>query len=361
VERTNDFVISASGDGKSFTDVFKGSSKRQSGFETYSFKDASARYLRITVTANSQNNWASISEVKVYGSSGGGPSPGPGPSPPPPTPVSVFNFAAVGDWSCNSRASETISNMQNKKPELILALGDFSYTSSPNCWFDKIKDIEGITRITIGNHDAEEEESSALEEQYLERFNLDRPFYSFEYRNAHFLMLSSQLDAKKGDEQYNFANNDLNKASQNKNIEWIFVALHKPLYTSPTTHSAETDFRNVFHPLFDKYGVDVVLQAHNHNYQRSFPISYNNQKSASPIITDNENSKYNDPTGVIYVIAGTGGRSLYDLKSKSPFIVTQTEEYGIFEGKVTDGGSKLTGTFYTNDGNEIIDTFTISK
>jgi hypothetical protein len=105
----------------------------------------------------------------------------------------------------------------------------------------------------------------------------------------------------------------------------------------------------------------LVLQAHNHNYQRSFPISYNDQKSASPKITDNENSEYNDPKGAIYVVAGTGGKSLYDLKSKAPFIVSQAEEYGAFEGRITDGGSKLIGTFFTNDRNEIIDKFTISK
>jgi hypothetical protein len=114
---------------------------------------------------------------------------------------------------------------------LILALEDFSYKSSPDCWLDKINGIEGITRVTIGNHDSEEEESSALEEQYLEHFNLDRPFYSFNLKNTHFIMLSSQLEAKKGDEQYTFVNNDLNQAAQNKNIKWIIAALHKPLLT----------------------------------------------------------------------------------------------------------------------------------
>jgi hypothetical protein len=153
----------------------------------------------------------------------------------------------------------------------------------------------------------------------------------------------------------------LNKAAQNNNIDWIVVAFHKPVYTSPSRHSAETDFRNVFHPLFDKYGVDLVLQAHNHNYQRSFPILYNDQKSSSPIITDNGNSVYNDPKGVIFLIAGTGGKSLYDINSKSSFIVTQQEEYGIFEVKITNDGTKLTGTFYANNEDKIEDTFTILK
>jgi hypothetical protein len=117
----------------------------------------------------------------------------------------------------------------------------------------------------------------------------------------------------------------------------------------------------VYHPLFDKYGVDVVLQAHNHNYQRSFPISYNNQKSASPIITDNSNSAYNNPKGSVFVLAGTGGKSLYDFNGKLPFIVTQLKEYGIFEAKISNAGTKFTGSFYTNSGNQVKDSFSIQK
>jgi predicted MPP superfamily phosphohydrolase len=366
-ERVNEFKISTSNDGVNFVNLISGESTGlTTDFEKYDMKNIKARYIKITVTGNSQNNWISISEVKVNGKANVIPAPTPTPTPTPspnpsPTPVSDFNFAAVGDWSCNSRASETIANMKNKQPELILALGDFSYKSSPDCWIDKISDIQDIIRITIGNHDAAEEESSALEEQYLEHFNLNKPYYSFDLKNAHFIMLSSQLAAKKGNEQYTFVDNDLKKASQNKNIKWIIVSLHKPLYTSPSKHSAETDFRNVYHPLFDKYGVDVVLQAHNHNYQRSFPLSYNTQSSSSPTITDNSKSVYKDPKGPIFVLAGTGGKSLYDLAGKLPYIVTQLEEYGIFEVKITNGGTKLTGTFYTNSGNQVKDSFTIQK
>ena len=35
-----------------------------------------------------------------------------------------FNFAAAGDWGCNSNTNKTISSMQSKNPELVLGLGD---------------------------------------------------------------------------------------------------------------------------------------------------------------------------------------------------------------------------------------------
>jgi len=38
-----------------------------------------------------------------------------------------FNFVAAADWGCDTRAHATITNMQNKSPELMLTLRDLSY------------------------------------------------------------------------------------------------------------------------------------------------------------------------------------------------------------------------------------------
>ena len=344
-ERFNTFTVSVSNDGNSFTNIYSTRSNGKTITETYDIQDVVARYLRITVNGNTQNNWVTIGDINVKGSSH--------------EQGSAFNFVAVGDWSCNSRASKTINQIVQKQPELVLALGDFSYTKSPKCWLDIIKPINDITRITIGNHDSKEEESSALEKEYMSHFNLARPFYSFDYQNVHFLMLSTQLKAVKGNEQFNFAESDLKQATSNPNTDWIIVAFHKPLYTSPSTHPADIDFRNVYHPLFDQYNVDLVLQAHNHNYQRSYPLSYN-QNGDQPSITDINKSTYNDPKGEIFVIAGTGGKSIYDIKSKSSFTSSQFEDYGILEVAIS-GGLQLTGTFYSDNGNKILDSFTIVK
>ncbi|HEX2068058.1 MAG TPA: hypothetical protein VHF08_05110, partial [Nitrososphaeraceae archaeon] len=40
---------------------------------------------------------------------------------------SGFNFAAVGDWACTSHTTDTINNIVDKNPELVLGLGDYSY------------------------------------------------------------------------------------------------------------------------------------------------------------------------------------------------------------------------------------------
>jgi hypothetical protein len=62
----NTFEVWVSNDKVTYTKVFSGqSSGTTSGFERYNVKDSSARYLMIKVTRNSENNYASISEVVI--------------------------------------------------------------------------------------------------------------------------------------------------------------------------------------------------------------------------------------------------------------------------------------------------------
>ncbi|HZD81889.1 MAG TPA: discoidin domain-containing protein, partial [Nitrososphaeraceae archaeon] len=70
-ERINTFDVSVSSDGSSFTKVFSGKSSGTSTFfERYNIASGTAgvanvRYVRITVTANTQTDWVSISDIKV--------------------------------------------------------------------------------------------------------------------------------------------------------------------------------------------------------------------------------------------------------------------------------------------------------
>jgi hypothetical protein len=69
--RQNNFVISVSNDGTTFTNVFTGKSSGTTfSPETYILLGGTTgRYVRITVNGNAQNNWASITELSVDGSS----------------------------------------------------------------------------------------------------------------------------------------------------------------------------------------------------------------------------------------------------------------------------------------------------
>ena len=69
-QRTSNFVIATSTDGSSFSTVFSGTSSGTTlNSEKYTFSFTDARYVRVTVNGNSQNNWASITELDVFGTS----------------------------------------------------------------------------------------------------------------------------------------------------------------------------------------------------------------------------------------------------------------------------------------------------
>lgn len=272
-----------------------------------------------------------------------------------------FNFAAAGDWGCTSNTIDTVQNIIDLDPEFVLALGDLSYDSSAKCWLEIISPIANKTMITIGNHDTE---SAIKLKEYTDFFGLKGQYYSFNYQNVHFIVMSTELPYEDGSEQYNFVNNDLSKVSLNPDIDWIVVDYHSLAYTSPANigkgNSAEKELRDIYHPLFVKYNVDLVLQAHNHNYQRSYPIIYNNTNSENPIITDTKNNNYYDPKGMIFGTVGTGGESLYPLTGQAPYVATQYVGFGFLNVDVINDGTTLSGKFFANDGT-IKDQFTIIK
>lgn len=131
----------------------------------------------------------------------------------------VFNFVAAGDWGCDKKAHQTATNMQNKSPELVLALGDLSYQKSPDCWFQMMSPLINKTKMVFG--DEYNFKNSSRIDEYLHKFNLTKQYYSFDYDNVHFLALSSEVPFDKDSKQYSFVSEDLKSASENKSINWI--------------------------------------------------------------------------------------------------------------------------------------------
>ena len=173
--------------------------------------------------------------------------------------------------------------------------------------------------------------------------------------------MSTQDSYSKNSEQFNFVKQELEKASKDPNIDWIVVYYHKPIYTSPTKHAALTSFGDIYHPLFDQYDVDLVLSGHNHNYQRTFPLSFNKDDSAKPIIVNKNPNTYNQVGAPIFIISGTGGVGLHTLGTQAEFTAKQFGKFGHINIDVSrDTSNKLIGTFYDLAGNKL-DEFTITS
>ena len=80
--------------------------------------------------------------------------------------------------------------------------------------------------------------------------------------------------------------------------------IYEMLYTSPTFHKPTDTIRDIYHPLFDKHHVSLVLQAHSHNYQKTYPIKYNDKDDSNPVITIKNEGEYNNTDGTIFAVVG---------------------------------------------------------
>jgi predicted phosphodiesterase len=319
-----------------------------------------------------------------------------------------FKVGAVGDWGCGYNTEKTVANIKSKDPEIIISLGDMSYQgaaprigsicTSTDIWFDYVKPFGKKFFIVVGNHDFDKPSVPNLLKNYLAKFDLcplTKPepcgeTYSFNLNKVHFLVLNSEYGWEKDSSQYLLAERDLRIASSDPNTNWIVVAYHSLGYSSidhtmgwvffGSSYFGKMDkFLDIYHPLFDKYGVDLVLQGHVHNYQRTYPLQYEGDNSP-PQRTSSEKTSYKRPSGEIYVTVGTGGVGLNEIYTDNKWISqlgersTELDEYylakgdwshyGFFELTFSNDGSSLFGTFYGNDdggGTKVIDHFTISK
>ena len=296
-----------------------------------------------------------------------------------------FNIAVAADWGCDDAAKKTVKNMQNKNPEIVIANGDLSYKKSAECWLDIIQPLKSKMKISMGDHEYSDTTGNAtgVINQYLKPLNLQKTYYSFDINNVHVTVMDPFIDFKPSSAQYQFIDNDLKTASTNPNIDWIFAVQSTPMYTSPSKHPADFIITDIYYPLFDKYDVDLVLSSDNHNYQRTFPLNYQNglDSSDNPIIVNKNQKNYHsinynnyndkDNNGIIYLITGTAGRSLYELEGQAPFVAKQDDKHFGFLN-IEINGKTLKGTFYANENklpqnyypdyhNNIVDEFTISK
>jgi len=293
-----------------------------------------------------------------------------------------YDIAAVGDWGCTENTDKTVENILKLNPDLVIGLGDYSYSNALKCWIQKIKPIEDRIKLVLGNHEnvGNYPGLSALESLiysdasiYMSHFGLKSQYYPFNHGNVHFLVMSTDVPYEKDSPQYKFVKDDLKTASENKKVKWIIVANHRttypPYYGPDSSHDAliGSKFRDLYHPLFDLYHVDLVLQGHVHYYQRTYPLNYNTGNPDLPIVTDLHKNNYINPTGPIFLTVGTGGVQYGQPASlPKPYygVSSLTEIFGALNLQIQKDGSSLEGTFYANnDINEPIakDTFSITK
>ncbi|MGN6679017.1 MAG: hypothetical protein ACTHKL_14735, partial [Streptosporangiaceae bacterium] len=89
------------------------------------------------------------------------------------------------------------------------------------------------------------------------------------YRSAGF---DPYISGYSGGLQRRWLERELACASQDDDIDWIVVFMHQVAMSSAHFNGADVGIRRQWLPLFDTYGVDLVLSGHEHHFERSHPV-----------------------------------------------------------------------------------------
>jgi hypothetical protein len=112
-------------------------------------------------------------------------------------------------------------------------------------------------------------------------------------------------------------------AQKDQDIDWIIVQMHQDaLSSSKDGNGSDKGIREAWLPLFDRYGVDMVLCGHDHDYERSWPVRGCDHHAGrdrrtgveldtlqpQPVVTtDPADGRFNATLGTIHLILGGGG------------------------------------------------------
>jgi hypothetical protein len=105
-------------------------------------------------------------------------------------------------------------------------------------------------------------------------------------------------------------------------IDWIVVGFHHCAYCSNVLHGSDDGVRRRWVPLFDRHQVDLVVNGHNHCYERSHPL-----RGGAPVAEVGAGGRIDATAGTTYVTAGGGGQTNYPT-FLSP-VSTVTDERGL--------------------------------
>jgi 3',5'-cyclic AMP phosphodiesterase CpdA len=104
---------------------------------------------------------------------------------------------------------------------------------------------------------------------------------------------------------------ELAAARNNLDIDWIVVCVHQvAISTADKFNGADLGIRQEWVPLFDRYGVDLVVCGHEHHYERSHPIRGQQSNSTlTPIPAAIATDVIDTTKGTVHMVIGGGGTS----------------------------------------------------
>jgi Iron/zinc purple acid phosphatase-like protein C/Calcineurin-like phosphoesterase len=226
----------------------------------------------------------------------------------------TFSFAMIGDFGGGgSGATQNAATIRSAGTDFIQTVGDNVYPSSglpdPN-FATTYSDFDerffkpfGPTVKDQAFFPANGNKEYYGDGQWWDAFPMhgsNHSWYSYDWGDAHILVLDTEVPYSPGTEQYAFAEADL---SANQNAKWRIVVTHGPPFSSTSTGSSADGVRTHLVPLFQARNVHLVASGNSHNYERTYPLI-----DGAPVTTN----------GVTYLVTGAGGNGRNSFSMAQP-------------------------------------------
>ena len=255
-----------------------------------------------------------------------------------------FTFGAAGDFGANSNAAATFSTLAGSGTDLFFAVGDLSYSqvTPESAWCNYVKTRVGSSypfEIVSGNHEDNgpdglvtnfaaclPDRTGSVTGKYAKEYYVDYPPSA---PLARFIMISpaltfpneGQYNYTVGSAHYTWLANAIDGARAS-GVRWVIVGMHEVCLTAgPLSCTIGGDLLN----LLVAKKVDLVLQGHEHSYQRSKQLALATNCPAVPVgsynaacvADDGSSGAYTRGAGTVFVIAGTGGEDMASVSTST--------------------------------------------
>ena len=272
--------------------------------------------------------------------------------------------------------------------DLALLLGDNAYNNGTDTEYQgAIFDLypeslrQGVFWSTIGNHDTAQATNPALTIPYFKIFTNPtagesggiasgtEKYYAFDHGPIHFICLDSMTSSRSATgAMATWLKSDLAATTK----PWLIAFWHHPPYTKGS-HDSDSEvelqeMRQVFVPIMEDYGVDLVLSGHSHSYERSYLLN-GHYGTSTTLTTGMKKNAGNGQIGsggaytkqdaahqgAVYAVPGSAGK-ISGGSLDHPAMVVSLNELASLAFDVS--GDRLDATMIRSDG-VIRDSFTI--
>jgi 3',5'-cyclic AMP phosphodiesterase CpdA len=123
---------------------------------------------------------------------------------------------------------------------------------------------------------------------------------------------NSYVRGYSGGAQKRWLGNELASARADHGIDWVVVCMHQTaISTARGGNGADLGIRQDWLPLFDRYGVDLVVCGHEHHYERSYSVRGSARTDTlTPLPVNTRADLIDTSRGTVHLVIGGGGTSV---------------------------------------------------